>query len=321
MPSPNQSLATQRPDLHSFEEFDLEAQKRGFIGTRILPIVEVGAQAGAFGVIPVAEMLADGDTRRAPGGGYNRGSWSFEPHTYATQDNGWEEPVDDREAAMYKNYFTAELVAAQRAYGMVLRKLESKIAAKLFNATTFASQITSANVAWSVPATAKPIDNVRKAKEAVADRTGEVPNALVLNWKKFSDLRDCDQIIERINASGAGSPAKASDVTAEMMAQVFDVDQVLVAGAYKNTAAKGQDASLSQIWSDSYAMVCKVATSEDFRESCIGRTFHWSEDGSEPGGAIEEYRDETVRSNIIRVRNDSVSDIIYQEAAQLIDSI
>ena len=116
MPSPTSSLATQRPDLAaSFEEFDVMMDAADFIGQRVLRVMDVGLQSSPFGKIPIEELLQNRETLRAPGGGYNRGSWNFETDSYATQEHGVEEPVDDREAQLYKHYFDAEMISAARA--------------------------------------------------------------------------------------------------------------------------------------------------------------------------------------------------------------
>jgi hypothetical protein len=56
-------------------------------------------------------------------------------------------------------------------------------------------------------------------------------------------------------------------------------------------------------------------------EPCIGRMFHWSEDGSSPGGTVESYRDEIVRGNIIRVRHDVDEVVLYPQAGHLVSNI
>ena len=85
MASPTAALTQSRPDLSaSFEEFDLEMDRQGYISHRVLPTIDVGAQAGRFGIIPVEQLLQNRDTARAPGSGYSRGKWNFETTTYAT---------------------------------------------------------------------------------------------------------------------------------------------------------------------------------------------------------------------------------------------
>jgi len=321
MPSPSSSLATLRPELGSMMEFDLAMDRLGFIGNRCLPTIEVGKQAGTFGKIPLEQLLQTRDTIRAPGSGYARGQFTFTSATYACEEHGAEEPVDDREAKMYVDYFDAEQVAAQRAYDAVLRNAEIRAATLLFNATTFTSQTTSITHEWDDATNAVPITDVETAVRAVWARTGMWPNALIINRTVFRNLRSVAQVISRIESAGAGDPSKASDVTVQMLSAVFDLPYILVAGSVKNTADEGLTASLANIWSDEYAMVACIATNNDIRQPCIGRTMHWSEDGSQPGGTPESYRDETVRSDIIRVRHDVDELILYTEAAQLFDNV
>ncbi len=323
MPSPSSSLATQRPDLATFLEFDLESEKAGYIATQVFPVIEVMAQAGNFGKIPIEQLLQQRDTKRAPGSGYSRGNWKFTPATYATEEHGAEEPVDDREAKMYADYFVAEQISTMRAFASVLRNAEARVADAVFNATTWngASLTTAVTNEWDDTANATPLTDVEAAVQKIYDNSGLWANALVINRKVFRNLRNCEQVIERINASGAGSPSKATDITVQMLAQVFDLPYIIVAGTSKNGAKEGQSASPTQIWSGEYAMVCKVATGPDMREPCIGRTFHWSDDGSSIGGTVESYREESVRADIIRVRHDVDEIVLYPEAGHLLSNI
>jgi hypothetical protein len=68
-------------------------------------------------------------------------------------------------------------------------------------------------------------------------------------------------------------------------------------------------------------MVAKIATSVDMREPCIGRTFHWTQDGSSIGGTVESYREEAIRGDVIRVRHDVDEVILYPEAGHLLSNV
>lgn len=323
MPRPSSSLATQRPDLASFFEFDLELDAAGFIATEVFPVIDVAQSAGNFGKIPLEQLLQERDTERAPGSGYSRGNWTFEPATYATQEHGAEEPIDDNEAKMYAEYFDVEVISTARAYSAVLRNAERRVANAVFNATTWtgASLTTGISDEWDDLTNAVPLTDVEAAVGKVYDASGLWPNALIINRKVFRNLRNCDQVIERINSSGAGSPSKAADVTVDMLKAVFDLEHIIVAGASRNSATEGQTAVPAQIWSDEYAMVCKIATGSDMREPCIGRTFHWSDDGSQIGGAVETYRDETVRGDVVRVRHQTAEVVLYPQAGHLLSNV
>lgn len=325
MPSPTSSLATLRPDLATFLEFDLESDKAGFIGPQVFPVIDVAMASGNYGKVPLEQLLQERDTKRAPGSGYSRGNWTFEPAVYATFEQGAEEVIDDNEAKLYAEYFSVEQISTLRAFHAVLRNAEKRVADKVFNPTTWTggALTTAITNEWDQNHvdTATPITDVEAAVNKVYDASGLWPNALIINKKVFRNLRNLDQIIERINSSGAGSPSKPSDITEQMLAQVFDLEYIIVAGASRNSAAEGRTATPTQIWSSEYAMVCKIATSGDMREPCIGRTFHWAADGSSIGGTVETYREEKVRGDIIRVRHQTSEEILYPQAGHLLSNV
>ncbi len=324
MPSPSSSLATQRPDLAgSLVEFNLAMDRQGFIGLQVAPVLEVAKQAGNFGRIPLAQLLQHPQVDRAPGAGYNRRHWKFVPDTYQTLERGEEEPVDDREATMYREYLDAEEFAAARAYDAVLRAQEVRCAALFYDPTRWTGSDLATGITheWDDASNAVPINDVEAAVRKVWANSGIWPDTLIVNRLQFRNLRQCTQILNRISASGAGSGIKATDVTLAMLSAVFDLPKIRVAGGAQNTANEGADAAISQIWSDEYAMVCKTADTRDVREPCIARTFHWDEDGSVIGGAIEEYREEQSRSKIIRVRHDVGEKVMYTEMGHLLSNV
>jgi hypothetical protein len=324
MPSPTAALSTLRPDLGaSMEEFDLAMDRQGFIAAEVLPVFETMTQSGPFGKIPLEALLANRETARAPGAGYSRSDWKFETDSFACEEHGAEEPVDDREAKMYANYFDAEVVAAARARDVVLRNAEKRAAALIFNTTTWtgSSLTTAVGTAWSTVATAVPITDVNAARQKVWDGCGMWPNALIITRKVCNNIRNCTSVKDAIAASGAGFATTQRRVTLSMLAEVFDLDKIIVAGSAKNTAAEGQNATIASIWSDSYAMVCRVAVTDDIREPCLGRTFHWGEDGSQIGGLMESYREEQKRSDIIRCRHDVDEKVLYTQMGHLLSNI
>ncbi len=322
MPSPSTSLATLRPDLaDSLAEFDLQMNMNGFVGSSVLPVINVDRESGKFGRIPLEQLLQNASTKRAMGAGYSRGNWTFTDESFVCEEYGHEEPVDDRSRSVYADYFDAEQISALRARSIILVEAEKRIAAAVYNETTFSGQITTVTNEWDDATNCTPIVDVNTAINAVYDRTGIWPDSLVMNKKVFRNLRASDKIKDAIAASGAGDPTKQSDITVQMLAQVFDLKNIFVAGGSKNSAAEGQTATPAQIWDDEYAMVFKAASSNDIREACLGRTFHYGGDGSQQEGMVETYRDEAVRADIIRVRHDVDEKILYPEVGQLLKNI
>lgn len=317
MPSPSVALETLRPDLaQAFQQFDLEMDQRGFIATRVLPIMEVAKASGFYGVIPAAQILANRDTLRAPGAGYARGEFKFTKDTYVCDEHGAEEPIDRREAEMYREFFDAELVSAARAFDAVLRNAEKRVAAAIFNATTWTP--TAITNEWDDLANATPITDILTAKNAMWAASGIWPNALIINRLVFNNLREVASIVDRLKYSGIDDP---KNITAQMLAQLFDLEELIVAGSAKNTAAEGQTLAVAPIWSNEYAMLCRVARTNDMREVCIGRTMHWAEDGSMAGGTVETYYEPQTRGDVVRVRHDVDEKVTYALAGHLLSNI
>jgi hypothetical protein len=321
--TPSSNPVTLRPDLAEFMEFDIESERQGYVATQVLPVVETGLQSDNPGRVPLESLLFDGETLRNSGSNYNRGSFKFETFSYSTQENGWEEPIDERDEKRYQNLLQVDRIANARAQGVVARNQEKRAAALVFNTTTWngAALTTAITHEWDDAVNCVPVTDVEAAVKKVYDGSGLWANALVINRQVFRNLRTSNQIRDRISSSGAGDPSKARDITIEMLKAVFDLDYIIVAGASKNTANESAAATPAQIWSGEYAMVCRIATGADMREPCIGRTFHWSADGSVIGGTVEEYEEVQSRSRIIRVRHETDEVIMYPQAGHLISNI
>jgi len=323
MPHPTDTPATLRPDLASLVEFDLAGDRKNCIAHRVLPVLDVASQSGTFGIIPLEELLQHKDTIRAVAGTYARGNWKWKTGSYATEEHGWEEPVDDRERRMYRNYFKAEVFATARAVDFVLRNAEMRAADLLFNETTWngSGLTTAVGTEWSNKAAATPVDDVLAARRKTYEACGLWPNALIINRYVFQNLRRCAQVIDSVTASGAGSAAKPRDITTALLAEVLDVDDVIVAGGAQNTAQEGATPAIAQLWSSEYAMVATVAQTDDVQEPCVGRTFHWGGDGSDVDAIVESYREEKVRSEIIRARHEVQEKVLHVESAHLLSNI
>jgi len=319
MPNPTKSLATLRPDLgESFEQFDLAQQKLGYIGQDVLPVKNVNTKTGTYGVIPKEELLKNASVDRAPGAAYSRASTRFTDASWLTRDRGHEEAVDDSEADAYRNYFDAEQVAAMRAMDVVLREAEKRTAALLENTSTF--NTTAAGVKWDLPGTADPVLDVIASKRAFRARTGQIPNFLIVPLDVLWDLIQVDDVKSNSNAvldARAGAIANAA-----FLRVLFDIEEIFIPGVSKLTSAEGQSTvTLADIWVNTKVFVGVRTTGEDIKRVTVGRTFHWGADGSSAQGTIEEYRDESRRSQIIRVRHETDEQVIYSDAGQIITGV
>lgn len=321
MPTSITSNAQLRPDLGgSLEEFNLEADRNGFIALQALPVIDVAEQAGVFGVIPVEELLRNADTARAPAAQYSRDTFEFTQDSFAVSEHGHEVVVDERLKNIYRHFFDAERVAARRARDVVLRNFERRAAAMLFNTSNFDHE--AAEISWMPDnySTATPIVDVENAVQDLWEACGLWANGIIIPRQTFRHLRNCEQVIDRLNGMGIRDivPEK---ITPQMIGLVFDLPKVMVPGGTSNSAPEGQSAQFTSIWDKDKVMVGVFATSDDITEPCIGRTFHWSEDGSEIGCTIESYVDDSRRGEVVRARLDTQQKLIMTAAGRLITGV
>lgn len=320
MPRPTSATTVQRPDLGAIAyEYMATASQRGFIGLSILPIFETPHQSADYPVIPVEALLKIKDTARAPRGKYNRGDWEFEMGTYSCKERGWEEPVDDSEANLYRRFFDAEEVATHRAVDILLRKQEQRIASAVFNVANI-TQTAAVAIEWSTAATATPRANVMTAKAAMRSSSGLEPNVGVCSKKVFDNLLVTAEVTAKFlytNPIELG----AYEAQARVIAQYLGLDRLFIGGAVYDSAKEGQAMSIADLWDDEYFGLFKVSSGGmDLREPCLGRTFLWTAD-SPQNLVSEQYRDDSIRSNIYRVRHNVDEAFVFTGAGYLLSNI
>lgn len=321
MASPSSALTTvDSAALGHYAEARFAELSQGFAATQVFPVTQVPRVSGAFGKVILEEWLSAAMTlNRAPGAGYQRLPQTFTTDTYACEEYGIEVPVDDREKAMYSGFLQAEQFAVDKAIHSILLEAEKRVAAILFS-TTYSNDAVLNNAvnsaAWS--STGNPLYDVRVAKNDFFLNTGYEPNALLVNPYVLNVMRQNSNVTAAIASSGAGSPIGVGQITAQQIAEAVGVDRVIVAGGAK----QGTSAGLAgYIWSSSYAMLLRVATTADLSEPCIGRTFHWSEDGSTVAGRVEMYREEARRADIVRVRHDIDEKLLHTQMGFMITGV
>jgi hypothetical protein len=318
--------STLRPDLATFESLDLELNRRGLVIARMMTPFEVPAAQGPFKKIKLASLLAalDADVSRGPKGDYNESEYDFEEDSYKTIERGWEEPLDDAEKNMYRNFLDMEMVAAGRAWEVLMTRLEARGLAVAIDATVTASRSAAAAAVWTNYSSATPLDDVKTARKAVWSRTGRRPNVIAMAYDTFDDCRRCAQVTNAIASQGAGSSVKPGDINAAMLAQCFDV---VVADSVKNTANRAKDAVVASLFPEDKVWLGVRSNSNDYRDPCFGRILHWGGDGSQINesesliGVVETYRWEKTRGDRLRVRHQTQEKALYPEMAQVITGI
>lgn len=294
-----------------------------FVGPQLMPPLPVSAKAGQYPYISVTSgnLLRNEVKGRGPNAAYARTSRKYYTGNYTTQEYGIEVPVDDSEAADISRYFALESTETRLALRQVQLAHEIRVAAKLFDPAVFA--LTTSAVSYgSGPSSIANMDiglDIDSAKQAIQSR-GESTKDLtvVMSLNNFLRARASTKLQNRVR--GTISTDSFLVLSAQAMADAFDVKQVLVARASYDTSKEGANsASLSAIWNDTYIWVGQSITGgsmENYFNGSAGFTLYWNEDSSL--FQVESYREEQTRSTIIRARHNTAEKIVNARAGQLL---
>lgn len=305
MPTPSTSAYT-RPDLDSaFVEFDAAAVEAGFIGLELAPPFNTPVQSGTYPIVPIAAVLEEIDTRRSNKGGYAQSDFEFDEGTFATREHGAEERIDDRQAAMYADSLDFDVICGNRARYKVLSRLERDIR----DVVEALGSSTTPGTVWSQYSAADPVNDVLTAVGVFETGCGVLPNRMWMTGTILRHLARCSAIKDQIKYSGMDDPKMLTEPSKrsaflQALADLFGVPKILVADAMRNTANKGQTASLGKVWTSGTVGLIRVAETNDLAEPCAVRTFVWDGDGAGIGGTFETYRDEGKRSDMMRFRHE-----------------
>lgn len=121
---------------------------------------------------------------------------------------------------------------------------------------------------WTNPLST-PIEDVNNAAVGMASSTGFRPNKMVISPVVFYALKNHEDIIDRIKYTQKGI------VTADLLATLFEVDQVLVAWGVVNSAAAGGTEDTDFILG-SNALLVYAAKSPALRTPSAGYIFTWT---------------------------------------------
>lgn len=179
----------------------------------------------------------------------------------------------------------------------ILMKMEIDWAAKYFVTGVWGTS-TTPTVLWD-DAASTPIEDVRTGRRTIRQNTGQSANKLVVGAKLFDNLLDHPDIIDRIKyGQTPGAPAQANE---QILAKLFEVDEVVVCRAIQNTAVEGAAAVLSFIAGSKNALLVHAAPNPGLLTASAGYTFAWAgaPGANQAGMVFKTFRDERIESDII----------------------
>ncbi len=291
----------------------------GLIGTRVMPILNVPVRAGQYPSFKLKEgQLLKSDVKvRDPYSTFPRGTRAFTQETFTALEYGYEEAVDDTVTADVSRFFDAEVIAAKLARRKLLLAHELRVAGAIFNTSNFTS--TAAGTAYTTAnlATFDVGEDVQLALDRMISNGESTSNTrVVIPYPVWTRIRASTKFQNRLRGAGISSDTILNAST-QAAAEVFGVSEVLIGRSASDSAAEGVAYSSANVWSNAYIWVGSVTESgAGFFGGGAGFTLNWSEYG--PAVGVFTYRDESIKSNIVRSSHYVAEKVVNTNAGQLI---
>lgn len=281
-----------------------------FIASRVFPPVPVDHQYGQYYKYNKGDWFRTVAEKRAPRTESAGSGWNVTTDTYAADVNAIHVDVSDQDRANQdRPIFDLDRDATVFVTRDILLRREKDWVTEYFGTgkwtqtdQTGVAAAPAANqfLQWNQSAST-PIEDIETERILMAKTTGLKPNVLVLGPEVYSTLKNHSQFLERIKYTERGI------VTNELMAALFDVDEVLVPMLVENTAQEGGTDAFSFVHGKS-ALLAHRASRPGVMTPSAGYSFEWTGyiGAAERGTRIKKFRMEPIAAD--RVEAESAYD-------------
>lgn len=250
----------------------LDYQPSGLIAPTIAPVVDVPNLSASYPVFGRRDKLSTTDDRRAPDTEANKirrevGSDSFFCQNYALKTGVSLEDYNNADPIYRQKLYNG---AAEFVADKLLLNWEVRIANQVTSGTNVGSY-SAVSSAWTDTVNADPLSDVLTAVDNIKDMTGLKPNKVTFSeesWRYFRRNQTVRNIIFGTN-NGGGYASQMQ------VADLLEVEEVQIGGAYKDGANRAQAESLEQVWGDHVLVSYSPANASIYVPSFM-YSFRWA---------------------------------------------
>jgi len=247
----------------------------GMIADMIFPLVTVQKQSDYYPIFTRADVLRIENTARAPGTEANKITREVSSAAYYCDNYALKYPVTIEDKANADPIFVQHLINGRVEFIMDKLALdwENRIAAQVTNTSNVGSSA-AVTSGWTDITNSDPLGDINNAIDNVKDSTGMSPNSIVFGeaaWRNFRRHADIRNIINGTNNGGGYA-------NVQQVQDLLEIPNIMVGGAYKNTANEAQAESLSQIWNDNVLVYYSAERPSTDRPS-FGYSMRWAGNG------------------------------------------
>ena len=276
--------ATSR-DLHidvALSNMAMGYRPEGFIADMIFPTVQVDKQSNLYLVFSRADRTRVEKTIRAPGTEARLVTEDIGSNTYFCKNYALAGSVPIEDKVNADPLHLASIVNGKATY--LLDKLMMDWEVRVANTVNSGSNVGSYSaVASGWSGAGNPLGNVNTAIDNVHYANGKKPNSIVFGIQAWNSFRRDSTVRGLIFGSNNGG----GYVNTAQVAELLDIQNIYVGGAFQNTAQEGIAESLSTVWKDN-VLVYYAPPSPSMEQPSLGYNFRWAAGGL-PNMQVERH--------------------------------
>jgi hypothetical protein len=243
-----------------------------YIADSVLPRVPVGKQEFKYWEYPIEETFQLPDTKVGRRGSPNEIDLTATEKTDKTEDHGLDDPIPQADIDNAPPNHNPVDRAVVQLTDYILLAREKRTADLVFAAAGYPTgqkvQL-AGNDQWSVFAHADsdPIEDIVTGLDTCLIR----PNVMVIGQTAWSKLSRHPKLVKAIhgNEGDTGIARRAA------VAELFELEEILVGESRLNTAKKGQPATLGRVWGKHCALLFRDKNADTRSGITFGYTAEW----------------------------------------------
>jgi hypothetical protein len=256
-----------------------------FIADKVFPVIGVQKQSDTYFEYNREDFFRDEAQERAKGTESAGGDYEVSiADPYYARKYAFHMDVNEEDRVNADNPLKPNEDATEFVSHKLLLKRENIWAQKYFRPGVWGTEVQGVEsgatadqtLQWNEP-TADPVAFVDNLRTQMQENTGYKPNTLVFSPYVFNALKNHPDIIDLIKYTQKGV------VTMDLVASLFEVDNVYVPSAIMNTQAKGKAGAYEFIMGK-HASLMYVEKNPGLKKPSAGYTFAWT--GLKGAGAM-----------------------------------
>lgn len=248
-----------------------------FVADKVFPRIPVKKQSDVYFVYNKGDFFRDEARVRAGAAESAGGEYGVQTDTpYYCKVHAFHKDVTEQDRQNYDDPLDADQDASDFVSQKMLIRRERIWAEKYFTTGVWTTEITGVASAPSATQaikfnldTSDPIGVITNQAVIMAGKTGYKPNTFVMSPFVFYALKNHPDVLDRIKYTQKGI------VTADLLATLFEVENVYVTWGVVNTANQGANDAIDFIMGK-HALLCYVNPKPALKKPSAGYIFTWT---------------------------------------------